>query len=91
MNLKQTELLAMLRKQPDAYGVSIYEELEKRLKSGADSMAAATSGAVAVDFAGTETTASALARHRLSLGRGLCVLALALVFLILAREAPCHC
>jgi hypothetical protein len=58
MNLKQTELLAMLRKQPDAYGVSIYEELEKRLKSGADSMAAATSGAVAVDFAGTETTAS---------------------------------
>ena len=44
----------MLRKQPDAYGVSIYEELEKRLKSGADSMAAATSGAVAVDFAGTE-------------------------------------
>jgi len=25
---------AMLRKQPDAYGVSIYEELEKRLKSG---------------------------------------------------------
>jgi DNA-binding PadR family transcriptional regulator len=32
--LKQTEqviLLAILRKQPDAYGVSIYEELEKRL------------------------------------------------------------
>ena len=33
-NLKQTEqvvMLAILRKQPDAYGVSIYEELEKRL------------------------------------------------------------
>jgi PadR family transcriptional regulator PadR len=33
MNLKQTEqvvMLAMLRKQPDAYGVSIYEELVKR-------------------------------------------------------------
>lgn len=32
--LKQTEqvvMLAILRKQPDAYGVSIYEELEKRL------------------------------------------------------------
>jgi PadR family transcriptional regulator PadR len=32
--LKQAEqvvLLAILRKQPDAYGVSIYEELEKRL------------------------------------------------------------
>jgi PadR family transcriptional regulator, regulatory protein PadR len=34
MTLKQTEqvvMLAILRKQPDAYGVSIYEELEKRL------------------------------------------------------------
>lgn len=33
--LKQTEqvvMLAILRKQPDAYGVSIYEELEKRLE-----------------------------------------------------------
>ena len=32
--LKQTEqvvMLAILRKQPDAYGVSIYEELENRL------------------------------------------------------------
>ena len=32
--LKQTEqvvMLAILHKQPDAYGVSIYEELEKRL------------------------------------------------------------
>ena len=32
--LKQTEqvvMLAILRKQPDAYGVSLYEELEKRL------------------------------------------------------------
>src|SRR5260370_35946163 len=32
--LKQTEqvvMLAILRKQPDAYGVSIYEELETRL------------------------------------------------------------
>jgi PadR family transcriptional regulator, regulatory protein PadR len=32
--LKQTEqvvMLAILRKQPDAYGVSIYEELEQRL------------------------------------------------------------
>jgi len=27
-------MLAMLRKQPDAYGVSVYEELEKRRKSG---------------------------------------------------------
>jgi len=34
-NLKQAEqvvMLAILRKQPDAYGVSIYEELEKRLQ-----------------------------------------------------------
>ncbi len=31
----------MLRKQPDAYGVSIYEELEKRLKSGARSISRA--------------------------------------------------
>jgi PadR family transcriptional regulator, regulatory protein PadR len=34
MTIKQTEqvvMLAILRKQPDAYGVSIYEELEKRL------------------------------------------------------------
>lgn len=33
-NLKQTEqvvMLAILRKQPDAYGVSIFEELEQRL------------------------------------------------------------
>lgn len=52
-------------------------------------MAAATSGAVAVDFASTETTARTLARDRLSLGGNLCVLALA--FLVLAREAPCHC
>ena len=32
--LKQTEqvvMLAILRKQPDAYGVSLYEELESRL------------------------------------------------------------
>uniref|UniRef100_A0ABS3MV53 Helix-turn-helix transcriptional regulator n=1 Tax=Bradyrhizobium quebecense TaxID=2748629 RepID=A0ABS3MV53_9BRAD len=35
-NLKQTEqvvMLAILRKQPDAYGVSIHEELAKRLGS----------------------------------------------------------
>jgi PadR family transcriptional regulator, regulatory protein PadR len=34
MTIKQTEqvvMLAILRKQPDAYGVSIYEELETRL------------------------------------------------------------
>ena len=34
MNLKQTEqvvMLAILHRQPDAYGVSIYEELENRL------------------------------------------------------------
>jgi PadR family transcriptional regulator, regulatory protein PadR len=33
--LKQTEqvvMLAILRKQPDAYGVSLFEELEKRLE-----------------------------------------------------------